>query len=74
MYMVGEITTTMKASDNITELANKVTLCDVVLNTKVACDTVTETAIQKSFRWYGIHEDMGCQDNEPLGSHLPVSN
>ena len=43
-YMMAKPTTTRKASDNITEPAKKVTVCDAVLKTKVTWDSIHEVA------------------------------
>ena len=41
-YMIGELMTAMKASDNIMELAKKVTIFNAVLKNKAAWDTLPE--------------------------------
>ena len=66
--MTGELTTAMKASDNITELAKKAKISDAVLDNEAAWDSVPEMAIQKCFRWGSIHEEMGQCEGKPTSS------
>ena len=56
---MGVIMMAMRALENITDLARKVTIFNAMLNIKVAWDTVSEVAIHKCFRWCNIHDDMG---------------
>ena len=57
--MMGKIMTTMKALENIMDLANKVTIFDIALNTWVAWDMIPEVATCKCFRGCDIHLDIG---------------
>ena len=46
-YIMGDILTAMMASENVTDLAKKVTTFDDILNTKVVWDAVAESIIFK---------------------------